>query len=569
MGATKEFRQIKERENKWRENTLRKQLDRTKERKERFETDSGIPVKPLYTPLDIRGKGFDYLESVGFPGEFPFTRGVTPNMYRSENYKIAQFSGFATPEETNKLYKRLLDQGMTSLYMACDLACQLGYDSDDPCAEGEVGKCGVAINSLVDMETILDGIDLSKTRVTIVANANAAVILAMLAMVAERQGVDKSKVTGFVQNDILKDFFARGTYIFPIEPSLRLISDITVFCKQDLPNFTPFNPISYQIREAGANAVQEAAFTLANASTYVENALKRGIKIDDLGPLFFTIIVNHRDFFEEIAKVRAMRRIWARLMREKFGAKKDETCALRFHATQGAIGLNMRRSLPEANIVRSALAGFAGVLSGGQSVGTRTMDEAFGIPSTKASLISLRSLQIIAEETGVTNTVDPLAGSYYVEWLTHEVENGIYQYLGKIDEMGGMVNALKQGYVQREVAKSAYDYELDLEEGRKVTIGMNLQIDPEDEYEEHLCYQMDSKLQQKQIKKLKAFKKKRDPKKLRLVLDRIKRTALKEESNENNLMYPIIDAVRNYATVGEIFGTLREVFGEYEQVKVI
>jgi methylmalonyl-CoA mutase, N-terminal domain len=569
MAAKNGFRQIRDREKKWREVTLRRQIHRRGERKQRFETDSGISVKPLYTPLDLKEQGFDYLGAVGFPGEFPFTRGVTPNMYRSEIYKIAQFTGFATPEETNKLYRRLLDQGMTSLYMACDLPCQLGYDSDDPRAEGEVGKCGVAINSLVDMKTILDGIDLGKTRVTIVANANAAVILAMLTIVAESQGVDKTKVTGFLQNDILKDFFARGTYIFPIEPSLRLISDITVFCKERFPNFHPFNPISYQIREAGANAVQEAAFTLANASTYVENALKRGIKIDDLGPLFFTIIVNHRDFFEEIAKVRAMRRIWARLMRKKFGAKKNETCALRFHASQGAVGLNLRRSLPEANIVRCTLSGFAGVLSGAQSVGTRTMDEAYGIPSTKASLISLRSLQIIAEETGVTNTIDPLAGSYYVEWLTDEVEKGIYQYLDKIDEMGGMVNAVKQGYVQREVAKSAYDYELDLEEGRKMTVGMNVHGDPEDEYDEHRCYQIDPKLQQKQIRKLREFKRKRDPKKVKKALDRIREIASREENNENNLMCPIVDAVRNHATIGEIFGTLREVFGEYEQVKVI
>lgn len=569
MAAKKISRSLKTREKAWRDRVLQKQLNAVGERKSVFETDSGIPVKSLYTPLDLMESGFDYLDSLGFPGEFPFIRGATPNMYRSEAYKIAQFSGFATPEETNKLYKKLFAQGMTTLYMACDLACQLGYDSDDPRAEGEVGKSGVAINSLEDMETILDGIDLAKTRFTVVTNANAAVILAMLAVVAEKRGVDKEKITGFVQNDILKDFFARGTYVFPIKPSLRLVSDIAVFCDQDLPNFTPFNPISYQIREAGANAIQEAAFTLANASTYVEHALKRGIAIDDLGPLYFTIIVHHRDFFEEIAKIRAMKEIWARLMKDKYGAKRDETCALRFHATQGAIGMNMRRALPEANIVRSTLSGLAGALSGGQSLGLRTMDEAFGIPSAKANLISVRALQIIAEETGVTNTIDPLAGSYYVEWLTAEVKKRICGYLDTIEEMGGMVNAIEQGYVQREIAKSARDYEADLESGKKITVGMNLHIDPEEEYEEHLCYQVDPALQRKQIRKLRAFKKKRHQKSLQSTLDELKRVASRGEGNENNLMYPIMNAIRNYATTGEIFCCLKEVFGEYEQVKLI
>jgi methylmalonyl-CoA mutase N-terminal domain/subunit len=554
---------------RWFEKNLRKQLDSIGERKDRFETDSGIPVKSLYTPLDLQNSGFEYMDSLGFPGEFPFTRGITPNMYRSEVYNIAQFTGFSSPEETNKLYKKLLKHGMNSLYMALDLPCQLGYDSDDPLAEGEVGKTGVAINSLKDMETILDGIDLSKTRVTIVANANAAVIVAMLVVIAEKQGVDKSKIRGFVQNDILKDFSARGTYIFPIEPSLRLHSDIVVYCKENLPNFNPFNPISYQIREAGANAVQEAAFTLANAAVYVENALKRGVKIDDLGPIFFTIIVNHRDFFEEIAKIRAMRRIWARLMRDKFGAKKEETCALRFHASQGAVGLNLRRALPETNIVRSTLSGFAGVLAGAQSVGTRTMDEAFGIPSEKASLISLRALQIIAEETGVTNTIDPLAGSYYVEWLTNEIEERINAYLDTIREMGGMVQAIERGYIQQEITRSALAYQTDFEKKKKITVGMNLYIDKTDEYEEHVYYHPDHALELRQIEKLREFKRKRECKDLAMSLEKIRIVALKEESNENNLMYPIIDAVRKYATTGEIFGVLREVFGEYEQVKII
>ncbi len=352
---------LRDQERRWQAETLARQRATMGERKERFETDSGIPVKALYTPLDVAGN--DYRSTLGFPGEYPFTRGVDPDMYRSRTYGMAQFTGFATPAETNRLYRRLLAQGMTSLYMACDLPCQLGYDSDDPRAQGEVGKCGVAINSLEDMEAILDGIDLGRTRIQIVANANAAVILAMLDVVAERQGVEKKTITGFLQNDVMKEFFARNTFIFPIDASLRLHSDTVVFCKENLPAFHPFNPISYQIREAGATAVQEAAFTLANAATYVENAAKRGIAADDLGPLFFTVIVNHRDFFEEVAKIRAMRRIWARLMKEKLGAKTDAACALRFHASQGAVGLNLMRSLPEANIVRTTLAGFAGVLA--------------------------------------------------------------------------------------------------------------------------------------------------------------------------------------------------------------
>lgn len=559
--TVKNIGEVEREENRWRSQILKKQLENMGERKEKFETDSGIPVKSLYTPLDLAES--DYLKSLGFPGEYPFTRGVDPNMYRSQMYKTAQFTGFATPAETNQLYRRLLAQGMTSLYMACDLPCQLGYDSDHPRAEGEVGKCGVAINSLLDMETILDGIDLNKTRITIVANANAAVILAMLDVVAERHGVDKTRITGFLQNDVMKEFFARNTYIFPIDPSLRLHSDTIVFCKKNLPNFHPFNPISYQIREAGANAVQEAAFTLANAATYVENAVKRGIPVDELGPLFFTIIVNHRDFFEEIAKIRAMRRIWARLMKEKFGAGKEESCALRFHASQGAVGLNLARSLPEANIVRCTLSGFAGVLSGAQSVGTRTMDEAYGIPSAKASLISLRALQIIAEETGVTNTVDPLAGSYFVEWLTNQVEEKINRYLGKIDELGGMVSAIKKGYVHNEIAQSSFAYEMDLEEKRKVIVGMNVNIDPEEEYEGHACYQLDPVLQQDQIRKLKDFKNQRNLKSVAASLAAIREVAGKPEGNENNLMVPIKEAVKSHATLGEIFSTLKEVFGEY------
>lgn len=551
---------LNERFEQWRGDTLAKQLGTKGERKQRFETDSGIPVKALYTPLDVAER--DYVGALGFPGEYPFTRGVDPNMYRSELYKTSQFAGFATPAETNQLYRRLLAQGMTSLYMACDLPCQLGYDSDHPKAQGEVGMCGVAINSLLDMETILDSIDLERTRITIVANANAAVILAMLDVVAERRGLDKTKITGFLQNDVMKEYIARNTYIFPIDPSLRLHSDTVVYCKQSLPNFHPFNPISYQIREAGANAVQEAAFTLANAATYVENAAKRGIGADDLGPLFFTIIVNHRDFFEEIAKIRAMRRIWARLMREKFGAKNDASCALRFHASQGAVGLNLMRSLPEANIVRCTLAGFAGVLSGAQSVGTRTMDEAYGIPSAKASLIALRSLQIIAEETGVTNTVDPLAGSYFVEALTDEVEKRINQYLARIEALGGMVSAIKQGYIQDEIIRSAFAYEIDLQEKRKITVGMNLHADPEEEYREHIPYRFDAARQRKQIQELKEFKRRRNAAQVAAALDRVRTVAAQPEGNENNLMLPIKEAVKSYATLGEIFDTLKEVFGE-------
>lgn len=551
---------MQQRMEQWQAEKLTKQLAAKGERKDRFETDSGIPVKALYTPLDVAGS--DYERALGFPGEYPFTRGVEPNMYRSELYKTSQFAGFATAAETNQLYRRLLAQGMTSLYMACDLPCQLGYDSDHPKAQGEVGMCGVSINSLQDMETILDGIDLEKTRITIVANANAAVILAMLDVVAEKRGLDKTKITGFLQNDVMKEYIARNTYIFPIDPSLRVHSDTVVYCKRNLPNFHPFNPISYQIREAGANAVQEAAFTLANAVTYVENAAKRGIGVDELGPLFFTIIVNHRDFFEEIAKIRAMRRIWARLMRERFGAERDEVCALRFHASQGAVGLNLMRSLPETNIVRCTLAGFAGVLSGAQSVGTRTMDEAYGIPSSKASLIALRSLQIIAEETGVTNTVDPLAGSYFVEALTNEVEKRIDEYLARIDALGGMVSAIKQGYVQDEITRSAFAYELELQEKRKITVGMNLHVDPEEEYRDHDNYQFDANRQRQQIEDLAAFKGRRNAAQVAAALERVREVAARPEGNDDNVMVPIKEAVRCYATIGEIFGTLRGVFGE-------
>lgn len=556
-------REIGARAERWRAETLRPQLEALGERRERFETDSGIPVKSLYTPLDAAER--DYLDSLGFPGEFPFTRGADPNMYRSRMYGTAQFTGFATPVETNQLYRRLLAQGMNSLYMACDLPCQLGYDSDDPRAAGEVGKCGVALNSIRDMETILAGIDLGRTRITIVANANAPVILAMLDVVAERRGVDKAQITGFIQNDILKEFFARNTYIFPIDASLRLHSDTVVFSRQELPGFHPFNPISYQIREAGATAVQEAAFTLADAATYVENATRRGISADELGPLFFTIIVNHRDFFEEVAKIRAMRRIWARLMRDRLGAKRDEACALRFHASQGAVGLNLTRSLPEANIVRCTLAGLAGVLSGAQSVGLRTMDEAYGIPSAKASLIALRTLQIIGEETGVTSTVDPLAGSYLVEWLTDEVERRIRDYLTRIDALGGMVSAIKAGYVQGEIAQSAFAYERDLEERRKITVGMNRHVDPVEADDHHACYQLDPARVAEQVRQLGEFKRGRDPARVAAALAAVRETAGRPEGNDNNLMGPIKEAVKRDATLGEIVRALKDVFGEHRE----
>lgn len=551
----------------WQHKRLRKQLEEKAEIKEKFETDAGIPIKTLYTPLDLEESGFDYLRSLGFPGQYPFTRGVTPNMYRSNLYNISLFSGFATPQETNSLYKRLLGQGMKSLYMALDLPTQLGFDSDDVMSEGEVGKCGIPINSLRDMEIILNGIDLSKTRITIVSNANAPVTIAMLSVIAEKQGIDKSAVTGFIQNDVLKEYFARGTYIFDIEPSLRMHSDIMAYCHDNMPNFNAFNPISYQIKEAGANAVQEAAFTLANAVTYVENALKRNIPIDELGPVFFTIILNHRDFFQEIAKARAMRRIWAKLMKERFKATKDETCALHFHASQGAMSLNLKVSeYPEVNLTRIALSGFAGALAGAQTIGTRTIAEASGIPSAHASHISLRSLQVIAEETGVVNTVDPLAGSYYVEWLTDEVERRVYAYLDKIESIGGMVKAIKSGFINREMDRSAREYQHDFEAGRQVVVGMNKFVDSGEEIEEYVQVQPDDDMEKEIVDSLVAFKRTRDNAAIEKALARIKAVAEQPEGNETNLIYPIIDAVKLYATTGEIFGTLRQVFREYDQI---
>jgi methylmalonyl-CoA mutase, N-terminal domain len=550
----------------WRDKTLKNQIDSKGEIKDVFETDSGIPIKPLYTPLDLEDTNFNYIESLGFPGQYPFTRGVTPNMYRSDLYNISLFSGFSTPEETNKLYKQLLKQGMKSLYLALDLPSQLGYDSDDVLSEGEVGKCGIPINSLQDMEILLDGIDLSETRITIVTNANAPVIIAMLSVVAEKQGVDKSKIKGFIQNDVLKEYFARGTFIFDIEPSLRMHSDIMAYCNEHMPNFDSFNPISYQIKEAGANAIQEAAFTLANAATYIENALKRGIAVDDLGPIFFTIILNHRDFFEEIAKVRAMRRIWAKMMKEEFKAQKDETCALHFHASQGAMSLNLKMSsLPEINLSRITLSGFAGALAGAQTIGVRTIAEAHGIPNTQTSQISLRTLQVIAEETGITNTVDPLAGSYYVEWLTDEMEKRINEYLDKISGMGGMVKAIKSGFINQEVDHSARDYHRDFEDGKQVTVGVNKYVDPDDDIEEHVQYKPDSDTEINVINKLTGFKRNRDQAAVKKSLQKIKEIAAKPECNENNLIFPIIEAVKLHATTGEIFSSLREVFREYDK----
>ena len=503
----------------------------------------------------------DYEKDLAFPGEYPFTRGVQPTMYRGRFWTMRQYAGFADAEESNRRYKYLLEQGQTGLSVAFDLPTQIGYDSDHPLAQGEVGKVGVAIDSLKDMEILFDGIPLDKVSTSMTINAPAAVLLAMYIGVAEKQGVSSKDLNGTIQNDILKEYTSRGTYIFPPQPSLRIITNIFEYCSQEVPKWNSISISGYHIREAGSTAVQEVAFTLANGLAYVEAAQKAGLDVDVIGPRLSFFFNAHLDFLEEIAKYRAARRLWARLMKERFGSKDPRTMTLRFH-TQTA-GCSLTAQQPKNNIVRVAFQALSAVLGGTQSLHTNSMDEALALPSEEAVQIALRTQQLIAYETGVTDTIDPLAGSFYIEHLTTAIEEKAMDYLRKIDELGGAAAAIEKGFIQREIQESAFRYQKAVETGDRVVVGIN-KFQTKEPPPSGLL-RVDPVVQNRQIQKIIQLKQSRDNSRVLSCLAGLKKAA----EGSDNLMPPILEAVRAYATLGEICDTLRSVFGEYTAVSTL
>ncbi len=550
MGDEVLFEQLK----RWQEKT-EAQTRRFPERENEFKTSSKIPVERLYTFVNNK-EGFNYLEKLNFPGEYPYTRGIQSTMYRGKFWTMRQYAGFSSAEESNQRYKYLLEQGQTGLSVAFDLPTQLGYDSDDSHAKGEVGKVGVAIDSLKDMEILLKDIPLDKVSTSMTINAPAAILLSMYIAVAEKQGVTPEKLTGTIQNDILKEYVARGTYIFPPKQSMRLITNIFQYCSTSLPKWNTISISGYHIREAGSTAVQEVAFTLANAIAYVESSIAAGLDVDEFAPRLAFFFNSHNNFFEEIAKFRAARRIWAKLMKNRFKAKNSKSLQLRFH-TQTA-GSTLTAQQPDNNIVRVALQALAAVLGGTQSLHTNSRDEALALPTEHSARIALRTQQIIAYESGVADTVDPLGGSYYVEALTDEIESQVEAYIQKIDELGGAVAAIEQGYIQGEIHKAAYDYQLEIEKNERTIVGLNaFQIDNDLKPE---LLRVDSTVSKLQVDKLKELRETRDNQQIEQALTNLKEAAY----TDANLMPYILTAVKSYATLGEISNVLREVFGEYQ-----
>jgi methylmalonyl-CoA mutase N-terminal domain/subunit len=531
-----------------------KVLQKMPERQPQFVNTSGIPVDRVYTPLDM--EGFDYLQQLGMPGQYPFTRAVQPTAYRGRYWTMRQYAGFGSAEETNERYHYLLKAGQTGLSVAFDLPTQIGYDSDHPLAQGEVGKVGVAIDSLWDMERLFQGIPLEQVSTSMTINSPCAVILAMYLAVAEKQGISFDKLRGTVQNDILKEYPARGTYIFAPRPSMRLIVDIFAFCTAQVPQWNTISISGYHIREAGSTAVQEVAFTLANGIAYVDAAIKAGLKVDEFGPRLSFFFNSHADFLEEVAKFRAARRLWAKIMKERFGAQDPRSLMLRFH-TQTA-GCTLTAQQPLNNIMRVAFQALSAVLGGTQSLHTNSFDEALALPSELAVQVALRTQQVIAYETGVSDTVDPLAGSYYVEYLTDQVEAKAQEYLDQIDRLGGAVAAIEKGFIQKEIGASAYRFQQEIESNDRVVVGLNKFQIKEEKLRDLL--KLDPTVGEKQVARLKELKSSRDNGAVQQALAELKSAA----QGDANLMPPILKAVKTLATLGEICDTLREVFGEYE-----
>jgi len=521
----------------------------------RFITISGDELDILYGP-----DAYDqekYLDKIGFPGEFPYTRGVHHTMYRGRTWTMRLFSGMGTPKQTNQRYKYLLKEGQTGLSVAFDLPTLMGYDSDHPRSQGEIGKCGVAVDSLADMETIFDGIDLSEISTSMTINAPASILLAMYIAVGEKQGVPSEKLTGTLQNDILKEYIAQKEWIFPPEPSIRLITDLMEFCSNNVPKWNTISISGYHIREAGATAAQELAFTLADGFTYVESAIEAGQDVDIFAPRLSFFFNAHQDFFEEIAKYRAARRIWARRMRYKYGAKKERSWLLRFH-TQTA-GCSLTAQQPENNLMRTAYEALSGVLGGTQSLHTNSMDETLALPSDRAALLALRTQQIIMHETGVTNTIDPLAGSYFVEALTDKIEAQAEAYFDEIDKRGGVLRCIEEGYLQREIAQAAYRYQREIEKDERIIVGVNRHVMEEDI--EIPVLEIDDSVGEEQMAGLKKVKESRDNDKVARTLEELTACA----KGDGNTLQAILECVRVYATEGEIVDALRPVFGEYTE----
>ncbi|MDX6710546.1 MAG: methylmalonyl-CoA mutase, N-terminal domain [Blastocatellia bacterium] len=540
----------------WEREILKPVLEKKPERKRSFQGVSLEPVDRLYTPASV--SSVDFESDISFPGKFPYTRGIHPTGYRGRLWTMRQFAGFGTPEETNLRFKYLMSQGQTGLSVAYDLPTLMGYDADSMLSEGEVGKCGAAVSSLADMEVLFDGIPLEDVSVSQTINAPASVLLAMYLVVAEKQGADWKKISGTLQNDILKEYIAQKEWIYPIRPAMKLVVDTFKYCTEHVPRYNPISVSGYHIREAGATALQELAFTLRDGIEYVEWGVRSGLKVDEFVPRISFFFNAHNDFFEEIAKYRAARRIWARVMRDRFGSSDPRTLQLRFHTQTAGVSLTVQQ--PLNNIVRVAIQALAGVLGGTQSLHTDAYDEALSLPTDQAALIALRTQQIISEETGVANTVDPLGGSYFVEELTSRMEKGAFEYFERIDAMGGMVEAIEKGFPQRELQESAYQYQKAVERKEQVIVGVNkYQMDDDSGSVPTLV--INENVRDRQLERLEQTKTKRDNGAVANALERLKQAA----SNNENTMPATIEAVRVYATLGEICDALRDVYGLYEE----
>jgi methylmalonyl-CoA mutase N-terminal domain/subunit len=556
----KELKNIRKERERWEQTTLPNWLKLGKERKTEFRNHSGMMIKRLYTPEDI--EKMDYLRDLGFPGEYPFLRGIHATMYRGRLWTMRMFSGFGTAKETNQRFKYLLNEGETGLSTAFDYPTIMGYDSDHPMSMGEVGICGVAIASLKDMETLFSGIPLNKVTTSMTINGPAPILLAMYVAVGDKQGVPRDCLGGTTQNDNLKEFFAQKLCIFPPKPSVKLTTDVIEYCAKHLSKWNPVSISGYHIREAGATAVQELAFTIYDGISYVESTLERGLKVDDFAHRLSFFFASHNDFFEEVAKFRAARRLWGKLMKERFHAKNPRSMWMRMHVQTS--GCTLTAQQPYNNITRTTIQALAAVLGGTQSLHTNSFDEALCLPSEDAVRVALRTQQIIAHESGVANTVDPLAGSYYVEALTNEIEQKATEYIQKIDDLGGAITAIEKGFFQKEIADSAYKYQREIDEKARTIVGVNDYKTEEIECPIELL-RVDPKAEKEQVAGLQKLKRERDNRKVKEVLEKLHYSAEKDE----NLMPTIIDAVKVYATLGEISEVLRQVYGEYKELIVI
>ena len=538
----------------WQDSILQKTLQKAPERQERFEISSGTEVEPLYAPEDLTGR--DYNEAVGYPGEYPFTRGIQPTMYRGRLWTMRQYAGFASAEESNKRYRYLLEQGQTGLSIAFDLPTQIGYDSDHPLAQGEVGKVGVAIDSLADLEVLFQEIPLDKVSTSMTINSTAPILLAMYLVLAQKQGVDLAKLDGTIQNDILKEYIARGTSIFPPRPSMRLITDVFKYCGENVPRWNTISISGYHIREAGSTASQELAFTLADGIAYVQAAIDAGLNVDKFAGRLSFFFASHNNLFEEVAKFRAARRLWARIMKERFGAQEPRSWMLRFHTQTG--GSTLTAQQPDNNVVRTAMQALAAVLGGTQSLHTNSRDEAYATPSEEAVTIALRTQQLLAYENGIADSVDPLAGSYLVESLTDTIEAEAIDYIDKIDGMGGAMHAIEQGFPQREIQDSSYRYQKAVEAGEKVIVGVNKFVST---YAKLPLLRLDPEVANKQRERLANLRRDRDNVKVKAALSNLEGIA----KGTDNTVPAFMECVAAYATIGEICDVLRGVFGEQRE----